>query len=31
MKGLHIRMKYKEMFGKILGNEIKDFRKCLPI
>ena len=31
MKGLYVRMKYKEMFGKYEGMGQKDFRKCLPI
>ena len=31
MKGLYVRMKYKEMFGKYEGMGQKDFRKRLPI
>ena len=31
MKGLHIRMKYKEMFGKYEVMGQKDFRKHLSI
>ena len=31
MRGLYVRMKYKEMFEKYEGMEQKDFRERLPI